>query len=79
MDERRRSESRQDRAVLRSVDKHQRITREQEHEFLYVYQRAVLLALKEAGQLNEAQYQHAEKRLKEQQQEMVLKGRNTSY
>ena len=56
----------QDRAVLRSVEQDRRITNEQDHEFLYAYQRAVLLALKEAGQLNETQYRYAEEKLKAQ-------------
>jgi len=68
----------QDRAVLRSVEQDRRITKEQDHEFLYAYQRAVLLALKEAGQLNETQYRYAEEKLKEQQREMVLKRRDGS-
>ena len=68
----------QDRAVLRSVEQDRRITKEQDHEFLYAYQRAVLLALKEAGRLNESQYRYAEEKLKEQQREMVLKRRDRS-
>lgn len=56
----------QDRAVLRSVENDRRITKDQDAEFLYEYQRAILLALKEAGQLNEAQYRYAEDRLKAQ-------------
>ncbi len=68
----------QDRAVLRSVENDRRITKEQDHVFLYAYQRAVLLALKEAGRLNETQYRYAEEKLKEQQREMVLKRRDRS-
>ena len=56
----------QDRAVLRSVENDRRITKEQDQELLYTYQRAVLLALKEAGQLTEMQYRYAEGKLKEQ-------------
>ena len=56
----------QDRAVLRSVENGRRITKEQDQEFLYTYQRAVLLALKEAGRLNEMQYRYAEEELKAQ-------------
>lgn len=68
----------QDRAVLRSVENDRRITKEQDHAFLYAYQRAVLLALKEAGRLNETQYRYAEEKLKEQQREILLKSRNIS-
>lgn len=56
----------QDRAVLRSVENDRRITKDQDAEFLYEYQRAILLALQEAGQLNEAQYRYAEEKLKAQ-------------
>ena len=59
----------QDRAVLRSIENDRRITKDQDAEFLYEYQRAILLALKEAGQLNETQYRYAEETLKEQQGE----------
>ena len=56
----------QDRAVLRSVENDRRITKDQDAEFLYEYQRAILLALQEAGQLNEAQYRYAEEKLNAQ-------------
>ena len=56
----------QDRAVLRFVENDRRITKDQDAEFLYEYQRAILLALKEAGQLKETQYRYAEDRLKAQ-------------
>ena len=56
----------QDRAVLRSVENDRRITKDQDAEFLYEYQRAILLALQEAGQLNEMQYRYAKEKLKAQ-------------
>ena len=56
----------QDRAVLRSVENDRRITKDQDAEFLYEYQRAILLALQEVGQLNETQYRYAEEKLKAQ-------------
>ena len=58
----------QDRAVLRSVENDRRITKDQDAEFLYEYQRAILLALKEARQLNETQYRYAEEQLKAQRE-----------
>ena len=61
----------QDRAVLRSVENDRKITKEQDYEFLYEYQKAVLLALKEAGSLTEMQYRYAEGKLKEQRNEMA--------
>ena len=56
----------QDRAVLRSVEQDRRITEEQDAEFLFACQRALLLALKETGQLSETQYRYAEEKLKAQ-------------
>ena len=56
----------QDRAVLRSVENDRKITKDQDHEFLFAYQKAILLALKEAGRLNEMQYRYAEEKLKKQ-------------
>ena len=57
----------QDRAVLRSVEQDRRITEDQDAEFLFACQRALLLALKEAGRLSEPQYRYAEEKLKAQQ------------
>ena len=56
----------QDRAVLRSIEQDRRITEEQDAEFLYACQRALLLALKEDGRLNEEQCRFAEEKLKAQ-------------
>lgn len=56
----------QDRAVLRAVENNRGITKEQDQEFLYEFQRAVLLALKEAGRLNDTQYRYAEEKLRAQ-------------
>ncbi len=55
-------------AVLRSVENDRRITEEQDAEFLYLLQKAVLLALQEAGRLNEMQYRYAEEQLKAQRE-----------
>ncbi len=67
----------QDRAVLRSVENDRRITKEQDYEFLYEYQRAILLALKEAGQLTEMQYRYAEGKLKEQRRMWAMRNIKT--
>ena len=63
----------QERAVLRTVENDRRITKEQDQEFLYTYQRAVLLALKDAGQLTEMQYRYAEGKLKEQRRMWAMR------
>ena len=54
----------QDRAVLHAVENDRRITEEADAGFLYLLHNAVLLALKEAGRLNETQYRYAEEELK---------------
>ena len=61
-----------DRAVLQSIEHNRRITGEKDGEFLFLYQKAVLLALKEAGQLNETQFRYAEGKLKEQRRAAVM-------
>ena len=55
-----------ERARLAGVDYGRRITKETDGQFLFVYQRAVLLALKDSGVLDEAQYRYAEEKLKNQ-------------
>ena len=51
-----------ERAVLRSIEGEAEPSR----EFIYEFQKAILLALVEDGSLNEAQYQYAAERLKAQ-------------
>ena len=63
----------EERAVLRSVENDRRITEEQDAEFLYLLQNAILLALKEAGRLNEMQYRYAEEKLKTQRRKNAVK------
>lgn len=56
----------QNQAILQKIESDRKIVWETDCEFLFEYQRAVLLALKETGTLNEMQYRCAEKRLKNQ-------------
>ena len=42
------------------------ITKETDSQFLFEYQRAILLELKDKGILNEMQYRYAEEKLKKQ-------------
>ena len=65
----------QDRAVLRSVEPDRRITEEQDADFFFACQRALLLALKEAGRLNEEQYRYAEEKLKAQRTDAARRQR----
>ena len=52
--------------TLISVENDHRITRKTDGEFLYEYQKAVLLALVESGRLTEQQYRYAEEKLRMQ-------------
>lgn len=56
-------------AKLHSIENDRRITRETDGEFLYEYQKALLLSLAESGRLTEMQYRYAEKKLRQQQYE----------
>lgn len=53
-------------ARLLGIENDREITKETDSQFLFEYQRAVLLELKDRGVLNEVQYQYAEERLKKQ-------------
>ena len=50
--------------TLERIENDRRITRETDGEFLYEYQKAVLLALVESGRLTEQQYRYAEEKLR---------------
>ena len=52
--------------TLEHIENDRRITRETDGEFLYEYQKAVLLALVEFGRLTEQQYRYAEEKLRQQ-------------
>ena len=51
---------------LERIEDDRRITRETDGEFLYEYQKALLLALMESGRLTETQYRYAEEKLRQQ-------------
>lgn len=53
-------------ARLLGVENNREITKETDSQFLFEYQRAILLELKEKGVLNEMQYRYAEEKLKKQ-------------
>lgn len=56
----------EERARLVGIEHDRRITKETDSQFLFEYQRAVLLTLKEDGVLDEAQYRYAEEKLRNQ-------------
>ena len=53
-------------AVLQTIENNREIIWDSDSEFLFAYQKAMLLALKELGTLDEMQYRYAEAALKEQ-------------
>lgn len=53
-------------ARLLGVENDREITKETDSQFLFEYQRDILLELKEKGVLNEMQYRYAEEKLKKQ-------------
>jgi len=53
-------------ARLLGVENDREITKETDSQFLFEYQRAILLELKDKGVLNEIQYRYAEEKLKKQ-------------
>lgn len=60
-------------AVLQTIENEREIGRDLDREFLFAYQKAMLLALKEQGTLDEMQYRYAEQMLKTQKQEYIKK------
>ena len=55
-----------DEIILKSIENDHRITQKTDSEFLYAFQKAVLLALLEGGTLTEMQYRYAEEKLRKQ-------------
>ena len=55
-----------DSAVMRTIENDRKVTEEQDGEFLFLLQSAILLELKEAGILNEIQCRYAEEKLRSQ-------------
>ena len=53
-------------ARLLDIENDREITKETDSQFLFEYQRAILLTLRDRGVLNETQYQYAEENLKKQ-------------
>lgn len=63
----------EDKAVLQTIENNREIVWDSDSEFLFEYQKAMLLALKELGTLDEMQYRYAEVTLKEQLRRIVKK------
>ena len=63
----------EDKAVLQTIENNREIIWDSDSEFLFEYQKAMLLALKELGTLDEMQYRYAEAALKEQRRKYAKK------
>ena len=63
----------EDKAVLQAIENNREIIWDSDSEFLFEYQKAMLLALKELGTLDEMQYRYAEATLKVQRKDFVRK------
>lgn len=63
----------EDKAVLQTIENNREIIWDSDSEFLFEYQKVMLLALKELGTLDEMQYRYAEATLKDQRRQYVKK------
>ena len=61
-----------ERARLVRIEHGRKITKEADGRFLYEFQRAILLSLKEDGTLDETRCRYAEERLKNQLQTYII-------
>lgn len=66
----------EERAYLVRIEHDRKITKETESQFLFEYQRAILLSLKVDGLLDETQYHVAEERLRRQMQGYIRNQNN---
>ena len=66
-----------ERAHLVGIEHDHRITKETDSQFLFEYQRAILLSLKDSGALDEAQYRYAEGKLENQLRAHIRKQSST--
>lgn len=67
----------EERARLVGIEHDRKITKEMDGQFLFEYQRAILLSLKDSGALDEAQYRYAEGKLENQLRAHIRKQSST--
>ena len=67
----------EERARLVGIEHDRKITKETDSQFLFEYQRAILLSLKDSGALDEAQYRYAEEKLRNQLRAYIRKQNST--
>ena len=64
-------------ARLVGIEHDHKITKKTDSQFLFDYQKAILLSLKDDGMLDEAQYRYAEGKLKNQLRAYIRKQTST--
>ena len=64
-------------ARLVGIEHNRKITKEKDSQFLFEYQRAILLSLKDGGALDEVQYRYAEEKLRNQLRTYIRKQNST--
>ena len=67
----------EEQARLVGIDHDRKITKKMDSQFLFEYQRAILLTLKVDGLLDETQYHYAEERLRRQMRNQIRNQNNT--
>ena len=67
----------EERARLLGIEHDRRITEETDSQFLFEYQRAILLSLRDSGMLDEAQYRYGSEKLKDQFRTYIRKQNGT--
>ena len=67
----------EEQAHLVRIEHDRKITKETDGQFLFEYQRAILLSLKVDGLLDETQYHYAEERLRRQMRNHIINQNNT--
>lgn len=67
----------EERARLAGIEHDRKITKKFDSRFLFEYQRAILLSLKDSGALDEAQYRYAEGKLENQLRAHIRKQSST--
>ena len=67
----------EEQARLVGIEHDRKITKETDSQFLFEYQRAILLSLKDSGALDEVQYRYAEKKLNNQLRAYIRKQSST--
>lgn len=59
------------------IEHDRKIAKETDIQFLFEYQKAILLSLKDSGVLNETQYRYAEEKLRNQLRAYIRKQNGT--